>query len=69
MPLDPKQTVRSSNMQWGAQVAIIDAMDAMDTVRLGPEGIEYLQSRIRPTIYPFNRNGLPGFIAPINPYA
>ena len=56
-------------MQWGDQVAIIDAMDAMDTVRLGPEGIEYLQSRIRPTIYPFNRNGLPGFIAPINPYA
>jgi hypothetical protein len=69
MPIDPRSVVRSSNMLWGDQVAIIDAMDAMDTVRLGPEGLEYLASRRRPVIYPFNRNGLPGFIAPINPYA
>lgn len=68
MPIDPKQTVRSSNQLWGDQVGIIDAMDAMDTAGPGESGLERLIEKRRPVIYPFNRNGKPGFVAPLNPY-
>jgi hypothetical protein len=69
MPLDPKQTVRSSNQLWGDQVGIIDAIDAMDSAGPGEDGLQLLVDKRRYPIYPFNRNGRQPFVAPLNPYA
>ena len=66
MAQDPRSIVRWSSMLFGDQVGIIDAMDSAGP---GSMGFERLIEKRRPVIYPFNRNGPPGFIAPINPYA
>lgn len=60
---EPK--VRGSEMLWSAQVAIVDAQDALD---YGPDAVAHEQERRRPVIYPFNRNGRRGFVAPKDPY-
>jgi hypothetical protein len=65
----PSDKVHGSSMLWSTQVGIIDAMDAMDYVGPGDEGLELLRQRRQPVIYPFNRNGKPGFVAPLDPYA
>jgi hypothetical protein len=56
-------------MLWSQQVGIIDAMEAMDYVGAGATGLDALRDKRRPVIYPFNRNGRPGFVAPRDPYA
>ncbi len=65
----PSDKVHGSDMLWSAQVAIIEAADALDYVGPGDAGLELLRLRRQPVIYPFNRNGKPGFVAPLNPYA
>jgi hypothetical protein len=56
-------------MLWSQQVAIVEAADSMDFVGPGDAGLERLREQRQPVIYPFNRNGKPGFVAPLNPYA
>jgi hypothetical protein len=69
MAQDPKTIVHTSNMLWGDQVGIIDALDAMDLVGAGETGLDALREKRQPVIYPFNRNGnRKGFVAPLNPY-
>lgn len=71
MPIDPKTVVHTSNMLWGDQVAIIDALEAMDLVGAGETGLDALREKWQPVIYPFHRNGYKGgrgFVAPLNPY-
>lgn len=69
MAQDPKTKVHGSSMLWSQQVGIIDAMEAMDYVGAGATGLDALRDKRRPVIYPFNRNGRPGFVAPRDPYA
>jgi hypothetical protein len=64
----PQLVVRGSTMLWGQQVAIIDAMSELDFVDPN-DSIERARERRQPVIYPFNRNGKKGFIAPLDPYA
>lgn len=68
MAQDPKTVVRGSSMLWGQQVAMVDAMSELDYVN-PDETIEAARLRRQPVIYPFNRNGRKGFVAPLNPYA
>jgi len=64
---DRTPVVRGSSMVWSAQVAIVDAMDALDVVDPSLT-IEQARGKRQPVIYPFNRGGRKGFVAPLDPY-
>lgn len=69
MAQDSRTVVRSSNQLWGDQVGIINALDAMDSVNVGPFGRDYTPGG-SPVIYEFgggeNRRR---FVRAQNPYA
>ncbi len=65
MATDPRTKVRSSNMLWGDQVGIVNAIDAMDTIAEGPFSRDYAPGG-SPTIYHFT--GGRRFVAPRVPY-
>lgn len=58
--------VRTSDMLWSEQVAIVEAADRMDYAGAGRAGLEALAEELQPVIYEFGNRR---FRRPKNPYA
>jgi hypothetical protein len=59
--------VRSSNMQWSEQVAIVEAADTLDYAGAGAAGLAALAEQLQPVVYEF-AGGTRRFRRAKNPY-